>query len=256
MGVIAGAGAPPWTRLLVGGLAMLIVQFWIGVVNDICDRDLDASTKPWKPLVGGQVRFRTAIVLAVALPLIAAALIVPLGLEPTALLTAVALAGLAYDVWLKRTRWSWVPYVAFFPLIPLYACSVLGRMVPALVLVLPFGALLGVGVHLANAVQDFEGDMEHRAGGLAAGLGRTGSLVMSWSLLGGAQVVGLATGFWLGFRPAPLLAGVGFSSALLAGAVLIGNVRTEPTALRVHFVMIAFAATVLGLGWLAGASWK
>jgi 4-hydroxybenzoate polyprenyltransferase len=177
-------------------------------------------------------------------------------LEPSALLAAVGLAGLAYDVWLKRTRWSWVPYVAFFPLIPLYACSVPGRLAPALVLVLPFGALLGVGVHLANAVQDLEGDMEHRAGGLAAGLGRTGSLVMSWSLLGSAEVVGLATGVWLGFRTTPLIAGVGFSSALLAGAILIGIVRTEPSALRAHFVMIAFAATVLGVGWLAGASWK
>lgn len=256
MGIIAAAGAPPWSRLLVGGLAMLVVQFWIGVVNDICDRDLDASTKPWKPLVGGQVRFHTAIALAVALPLIAAALVVPLGLAPTALLAAVALTGLAYDVWLKRTRWSWVPYVAFFPLIPLYACAVLGRLVPALVLVLPFGALLGVGVHLANTVQDLEGDVEHRAGGLAAGLGRTGSLVAAWSLLGGAQVIGLVTGLWLGFRPAPLIAGVGLSSALLAGAILIGNARTEPTAQRAHFVMIAFAATVLGLGWLAGASWR
>jgi 4-hydroxybenzoate polyprenyltransferase len=256
MGIIAAAGAPPWSRLFIAGLAMLIVQFWIGVVNDICDRDLDASTKPWKPLVGGHVRLRTAVGLAVALPLMAGALIVPLGTEPTALLAAVALAGLSYDVWLKRTRWSWLPYVAFFPLIPLYACSVLDRLAPALVLLLPFGALLGVGVHLANAVQDLEGDTEHRAGGLATGLGRTGSLVASWILLGGAQVVGLTTGSWLGFGKAPLLAGVGLSTALLAGAILIGAVRTEPAALRVHFVMVAFAATALGIGWLAGASWR
>jgi len=127
MGLVAARGAPSWPRLLAAGAAMLLVQFWVGVVNDLCDRDLDAATKPWKPLVAGRVPPPCAVALAVGLLLAAAALVVPLGAGPTALLGAVAVVALAYNVRLKRTRWSFLPYVAFFPLIPLYAWAASGR---------------------------------------------------------------------------------------------------------------------------------
>lgn len=256
MGLAAAWPAPRGLRLLATGGAMLLVQFWVGVVNDLRDRDLDAATKPWKPLVSGRVRLAHARALAGALPAGAAALVVPLGAAPTLLLSGVALALSAYNAGLKRSRWSWLPYVAFFPLIPAYAWAAAGRPLADLALAYPIGALLGVGVHLANAVPDLEGDSAHGAGGAVQALGPTGALAASWLLLVTAQAAGLGTGLWLGFPRAPLFGGIGLSMALLATSVLVSAGRPGPNRLQANFGLVALSAMALGVGWVAGAAWR
>ena len=67
----ADAGVPPAFDLARLTIAMFCVQAAIGASNDYCDRDLDALTKPFKPIVRGLVRPSTALWLAAALTLAA-----------------------------------------------------------------------------------------------------------------------------------------------------------------------------------------
>ena len=73
---IAARGVPGAWQLATTLLVMLCAQSAIGVTNDIFDRDLDAHTKPWKPIVAGLVSRRSAIALAMSL---ATALAVAMG---------------------------------------------------------------------------------------------------------------------------------------------------------------------------------
>ena len=57
-----GRGTPEPSLLLRMLLVMLFAQSAIGVTNDICDRELDAATKPWKPIASGLVRAAVAAV--------------------------------------------------------------------------------------------------------------------------------------------------------------------------------------------------
>src|SRR4051794_15102878 len=113
-GVVTGAvaalagGAPD----VVGrsALAMTILQLAIGTVNDVVDAPRDAGRKPGKPIPAGLVPVAWATTAAIAgFPLgavIAFSLSVPTGI----LAILVGLIGLAYDLGLKGTSWSWLPF--------------------------------------------------------------------------------------------------------------------------------------------------
>lgn len=256
MGIAATRGTPDWRRLGAATVAMWFIQFFVGITNDLSDRDLDAATKPWKPLVARLVPTWAALGLALTLAIGAGVLVTPLGPGATVLLGAIAVVGLLYNLRLKRTAWSWVPYVMFFPLIPTYAATALGEPAPEAMLLWPAGALLGVSVHLANAVPDLEGDKRHGAAGLTGRLGRSRALMGSWGLLAMTQVAGLAGGIWLGFALVPLVVGAALSVGLLAGAVLVAGERRDPARLQGNFALVCLATMVLAVGWVAGAAWR
>jgi 4-hydroxybenzoate polyprenyltransferase len=87
-------------------------------------------------------------------------------------------SGLAYDLGVKGTAWSWLPYALAFGSLP--AIPTLAQHPPALPawwLALA-GALLGVGAHLVNVLPDLEDDaatgvrgLPHRIGARASQLG-------------------------------------------------------------------------------------
>ena len=97
---------------------MLTGQLSIGWCNDLVDRERDlAAGRRDKPLVTGIVRPR-AVALCCGL---AASACVPLSLASgwqagLAHLAGVA-GGWAYDLGLKRTWWSWLPYAVSFALL-------------------------------------------------------------------------------------------------------------------------------------------
>ncbi len=64
---VAARGAPDAGVLATMLLVMLCAQSAIGVTNDYFDRELDARTKPWKPIVAGLVAPGAALLIAVGL---------------------------------------------------------------------------------------------------------------------------------------------------------------------------------------------
>src|SRR2546423_12703191 len=64
---VAARGVPDGSLLARMLLLMFCAQSAIGIVNDLCDRDLDAATKLWKPIAAGLVSQRLAITASVLL---------------------------------------------------------------------------------------------------------------------------------------------------------------------------------------------
>ncbi|HEY0813147.1 MAG TPA: UbiA family prenyltransferase [Pseudonocardia sp.] len=204
-------------------LAVLTGQLSIGWLNDALDAARDQAVgRTDKPVVAGAVSARTVRAAA----LLAAVACVPLSLASGLLaggvhLVAVA-AGWAYDLGLKGTSVSVLPYVVCFGLLPAFVVLGLpGSPVPPWWLVTG-GALLGAGAHFANVLPDLEDDAATGVRGLPHRLGAAGSRVAAaWLMLGatvvlalgapvapwlawsvpGVAVLVLAVGLWAGRRP-------------------------------------------------------
>jgi 4-hydroxybenzoate polyprenyltransferase len=156
---LAAAAGVRGSTLVLLAAAVLTGQICVGWVNDLVDRDRDRAVgRPDKPLANEVLAPRTVTVSATA----AGAACVPLSLAlgiAAGLCHLVAVgAALAYDVGLKRTVWSWLPYAVAFGVLPVVVWLVSphdGLPPPWLVLA---GALLGVGAHGANVLPDYERD--------------------------------------------------------------------------------------------------
>src|SRR5437773_6232303 len=164
-----------WSTIFLVIAAHATMQVSIAVINDYCDRKLDAAGKPQKPiprrlvypheaLLGGLVMMGVMVLLL--LPLNRLALFVSLGY---------LLLGQGYNLGLKRTPLSGIVFALAMPLIPLYAFAGVGRVLPFLFWLVPVGFLLGVALNLANSLTDLEEDSAYGAKTLAVVLGVKGS---------------------------------------------------------------------------------
>lgn len=250
--IAAGGEAPP-DRLARLVLSVALSQFAIGSANDVVDRSLDAETKPWKPLVRGVVSPRAAARLAAILSVACLGLSASLGMGTFAAACAGLGCGLAYDLRLKRTRWSWLPYGLAIPTLPVWSWAAMGQLTARLLPAYPLGLLLGLALHLANTLPDLEGDRRFGVRGLAHALGARRSLVLCWGSIGLAQALTLALAPVLGYRGAAYPLGLGASLALLALSIALYRRRPTPATLQINFGVIALSCLALALGWLAGA---
>lgn len=237
------------TGSLVVAAAVLSGQLSVGWSNDAHDAAADLrAERDDKPIVAGQVARRTvwvgafvALVATVALSFVAAG---PVG--GAIHLAAVALAWI-YNLGVARTRWSFVPYVLSFALLPTfvtYAGDPPGP--PAGWAVVGFAAM-GVGAHLVNGVRDLEVDRRSGLDGAAVRLGATRGRLLAASAF---VVAGVAIG--VGMREGlPALALI--VPALLVGGLLpVVWIAPPRWAFRavlltaVGLVVVLVAATVAG----------
>lgn len=179
-------GAGLGVRSLVVALAVGTGQLSIGWSNDWVDRDRDrAGRRLDKPVAQDRVAPRTVLVAAVGS--LAACVVASVALGPMAAvvhLVGVA-SGWAYNLWLKRTVLSIVPWMIAFGLLPAVVTltSPLGRWPAWWIMVA--GALLGGGAHLANAIPDLERDRATGVEGLPHRLGRAPALLAATGLVAG-----------------------------------------------------------------------
>jgi 4-hydroxybenzoate polyprenyltransferase len=250
---LAAGGHPPPDRLARLVVSVLCSQFAIGSANDVVDRRLDRETKPWKPVARGAVSPRAAAALAIALSITCLALAVSLSLQ-TAVAAMVGLGcGLAYDLWLKRSRWSWLPYGIAIPTLPVWSWAAMGKLTTDLLPAYPLGLLLGLSLHLANTLPDLDGDKRFGVQGLAHGLGRRRSLALCWGAMAFAQALTLALAPALHYRGHAYPVGFGLSVALLALSAALYRLRPTARTLQINFGILALASLALAAGWLSGA---
>ena len=161
----------------VGGLAVLLAvlsgQLSVGWANDAHDADRDRRAQRWdKPVVRGWVSERTLWVAAGT----AATACIPLSflaggpIGGTAHIIAVASAW-AYDLWLKTTPWSFVPYMVSFGLVAPFLTYGLTPPQPPAGWAVATLSLLGLGAHLANGIPDIDTDRATDSHGLVGRLG-------------------------------------------------------------------------------------
>ncbi|MBP2407031.1 prenyltransferase [Streptomyces netropsis] len=205
--------------------AVLTGQLSVGWCNDAFDARRDAAAGRPKPVATGAVSPQTVWAAAHT----ALALCVPLSLMCGSLAGTVHLAGVgaawAYNLRLKATMWSWLPYAAGFASLPAFVTLSSGAHSWPPWWVVVAGALLGVGAHLADTVPDISSDLAVGVRGLPHRLGTSGTRrVLPVPLV--AATVALALG-----PPGPLPAAgaVALTAAVataLAGAAL-GRTHTK-----------------------------
>jgi 4-hydroxybenzoate polyprenyltransferase len=211
----------PGTALVLATCAVLTGQLSVGWSNDWVDAARDTAVgRADKPVVAGLVSVPTLRAGAVVAAAACAALSWSTGfVAGTAHVLAVASAW-AYNVLLKRTALSPLPYAVSFGLLPVFLALAAGRGIPAWLVLA--GALLGAGAHVANVLPDLEDDVRTAVRGLPHRLGRQVSTVLAPVLLVAATlVVVVGPG-----RPDPVrgVAGV-VAVGLAVAAGVMGGIR-------------------------------
>ncbi|MGA9749990.1 MAG: UbiA family prenyltransferase [Nocardioides sp.] len=182
------AGLDAGTLTLVVA-AVLAGQLSIGWSNDLIDAARDRQVgRADKPLVTGSLDTRAVAIACVAALVAAVALSSALGLVAglVNLLLHVG-GGWAYNLGLKATAWSWVPYAVAFGALPAVVALAAGDPVAWSACVA--GGLLGVGAHLLNALPDLDDDAATGVRGLPHRLGTRWAAPVAVVVLAVATVV-------------------------------------------------------------------
>jgi 4-hydroxybenzoate polyprenyltransferase len=239
--------------LLLLGLAMLANQASVGFSNDWLDAERDRAVgRQDKPVARGWVSVgavRTAAWVSLAASLL---LTVPLGVGAWIAQVVFIASAWAYNVWLKRTIYSVVPYIVSFGLLPVIVTQSLPEPAGAAWWAIAGGALLGVAAHFANVLPDLDDDRRTGIRGLPHRLGRVPAGVATYLVLAVASVilvVGAATstatlsvseegGLWGAIG---IVGAVGLALNLAIAVVGIVRVITRPPS-RLLFQLIMAAA--------------
>lgn len=212
---VAAAAGRSLSGCVLVAAAVLTGQLSIGWSNDLLDRGRDrVAGRRDKPLATGALGARpVAVACAVAV-----ACCVPLSFASgwragTVHVVAVA-GGWAYNLGVKRTALSPLPFAVSFALLTAFVTLGLpGGPWPAW-WALAAGALLGLGAHFLNVVPDVDDDLAAGIRGLPQRLGAGRSAVTGASLLAAASaLVVLGPG-----GPVPLWGWLGLGVAVGAAA--------------------------------------
>jgi 4-hydroxybenzoate polyprenyltransferase len=161
-------------------LAIFFGQLVVGWTNDLVDFPLDkAALRLKKPLVAGtftETTLRVAIFLALGTALVTS-LASPLGVKGSSIHFIGLLSATAYNLKLKATVLSVLPYIVSFGALP-WAVYVAAGSRPPLWLVLAF-ILFTCAFHFLNVLKDLDADRNQNVLGLPQVLGRKRSIYLA-----------------------------------------------------------------------------
>lgn len=161
-------------------VAILAGQLIVGWSNDVIDFPRDkAAGRIKKPLVTGAISvqiLKRALVIAVVVTVLLS-LLSPLGLQGTLLHMLGVLSALIYNVKLKSTILSPLPYVISFGSLPWVIFLAAGNT-PPLWLYLGF-ILFTTAFHFLNVLKDLQWDLDQGVLGLPQRLGRSKSIAIA-----------------------------------------------------------------------------
>lgn len=237
--LVHGTGAPLHVAL-VAALTILTGQLSIGWSNDWLDaaRDTSRSDKPTATGVVTPTTLRTAAFAALAgTVLLSVATSFPEGLWQLVLVAS----GWLYNLGLKATLVSPIPYAVGFGALPVYSLTLGGADVawwaPT------SGALLGLAAHFANAAPDVELDRSHGVDGLPQRVGPTISSALAFVLL---AVAGVVLVLQLDLPPGAATGAVGVVLVPPAvGLLMLAAGRTDRVMFRLVMVAAVLDAALL-----------
>ena len=171
-------------------IAIFAGQLVVGWSNDLIDAPLDiAAQRTKKPIVGKEINpdlLGKSIVFAIFAALLLS-LISPLGLIGTLIHFLGLLSATLYNLKLKSTILSPVPYIVSFGSLP-WAIYLPAGNQPPLWLFIDF-MLIAVAFHFFNVLKDFQWDINQGILGLPQRLGKNSSLFISILLVISALLV-------------------------------------------------------------------
>jgi len=244
LALLAGASSG---RALLLGASMLAIQLSIGAFNDLFDLPADMVAGRSKPLVDGRVGARPALGVGIACGLAGLVLAGFAGLATGLVACAGYGIGLAYDLRLKASPWSWLPYAAGIPLLPVFAWIGATGELPGPILVLAgLGVLGGASLAIANALADAERDTASRTTTVATALGRPRAIRLGALLA--LLVAGIAT--TSAFALAGWIPGTWVTAAGAAG-IVAGLMLGFQGRLQRAWEVQAIGLAILAAGWVA-----
>jgi 4-hydroxybenzoate polyprenyltransferase len=242
------------TLLLWLALAVGAGQLAVGWSNDFLDRRLDlAAHRRDKPLArAAGARIRPATVLTGAVLALAAS--VPLSLAVSGGFAAAHLAAvgcaLAYNLGLKATPLSVLPYAVAFGLLPTAVALGLPSAHAPPPWAIAAAALVGAGGHFTQALPDIPSDRQLGLRGLPQIVGQRASGAAAAALLLAANLVVAAVALAAGIA-APLAALHAAAAIALAAGILAAAATGRA---RLAFRLTLAAAALAVLAFLAGGS--
>jgi 4-hydroxybenzoate polyprenyltransferase len=245
-------------RTLLLAVAVLAGQLSIGLSNDLVDAGRDRVVgRTDKPVALGLVSPRAVAVATGAVTVLAVVLTFILGWAAGLAHLVFLASGWAYNLGLKRTAWSAVPFLVGFGSLPAVVTLAAAPPASPAVWAVVVGAAFGVAIHFTNVLPDLDDDARTGVVGLPHRLGRLRAGLVAFAALGLAAVV-TATGLVLDDDASPLRTGLGLAGATatlvlsLAGAVAVrrggatrGLFRVVIAAALVLVASLALAGTAL-----------
>ncbi|WP_231601739.1 UbiA family prenyltransferase [Salinibacterium sp. NG253] len=234
-----GAGLDGW-RVAVVTVMILSNQLSVGLSNDWLDAARDRRTgRTDKPIASGEVSSRLVATIAIIAAATSVGLSLTLG-PLAALAHAVFLAsGWLYNLGLKSTITSVVPYITGFGALP--AIVTLAGQPPQLAAawVIVAGALLGVAAHFSNVLPDLDDDRETGVRGLPHYLGSAASgVVIAVSLVAASLAIVFGPG------TPPTVVGLLGAAAILAIAMVSLTLIVRNVMKRMLFRLSIVAALI------------
>jgi 4-hydroxybenzoate polyprenyltransferase len=241
--LLAVARDAPWSTGVLVTAAVLTGQLTIGWSNDLIDVRRDrAVARADKPVAAGEVTEslvrRAVVVLGAACVVLSLACGWASGLVHLGLGVA---SGWAYNLGLKRTAWSALPYAVAFGALPAVVSLARPGSTWPPVWMVGTGALLGVGAHLLNALPDLADDAVTGVRGLPQ---RLGAAKVRWL----APVVLLLGSVVAAVGPegrVPVWAWVGLAVCGLLAAVAVTGRGRVPFASAVGIALVDVVVLLL-----------
>jgi 4-hydroxybenzoate polyprenyltransferase len=243
-----------WSIIVLVIAAHAAMQISIAMLNDYCDRRLDAASKPGKPIPRGLIHAREALIGGFVMIAIMLILLIQLPLLALLVSLCYLVLGQAYNLGLKSTPFSGIVFALAMPLIPLYAFAGIGRVPYVLFWLIPTGFLLGIALNLANSLPDIEQDAANGAKTLAVVLGVKRSfavcqsmIVLAAALIGILQITGLVPArSWI-----IVLTLILTCLAVETMVLFFGPERPVETR-KSYFYLVALTCILLAGGWIIG----
>lgn len=218
-------------------------QLGIGWSNDLVDAERDRRVgRADKPLATGAVAERT-VRFATAASLVACVVLsVACGWRSALVHLGLGVAsGWAYNLGVKRTVWSAVPYAIAFGALPAVVSLALPHPTWPPAWMVATGTLLGVGAHLLNALPDLADDEVTGVHGLPQRLGAgVVRVVAPLVLLAGSAVAVLGPP-----GPVPLTAAVAGVLCVALAALAVGGRGRVPFIASIAIALVDVVSLVL-----------
>ena len=217
---LAAAAGRDAAGLALVAVATLTGQLSVGWCNDAYDADRDRrAARTGKPTVRGDV---TAAVLwrgaALALATTVVFSYLAAGLVGGTAHVVAVLSAWTYNLLLKTTVLSALPYAVSFGLVPAFVTYGLTPPSPPAAWLVAACALLGVSAHLANAIPDVESDRRVGAGGVVVAVGTRAASIVALVCLNAAVLL--------------LVAHLGLTVWAATGVVLVAAAGAITVAVR------------------------
>jgi 4-hydroxybenzoate polyprenyltransferase len=245
---LAAGTARPVASVVVATAAVLCGQLSVGWLNDFVDADRDTKVgRRDKPLAAGEISRPAVRNAFIAAALAAVALTLASGpLAAAAHLIALAFAW-AYDLGVKATAYSVVPFAVSFGLLPAFlSLGAPGEPLPPWWL-MAAAASLGSAAHFVNVLPDLADDHATGVRGLPHRLGASASRLLTAALVLASSVL-LVFGpdgdpSWQALVSVALAVGI-----LVVGFLLDGRPRSRAAFRAVMLVALLDVMLLLQIG--------